>query len=92
VQLFSIMGIRQLLRGTGFSTVSISTEGVNPQEILRHLRGRKTSVRERLDAGCALNAFFEEHRGRRLAKRAINKALSALTLGDSLKILASRSG
>ena len=45
---------------------------------------------KRIDAAYALNAFFEERRGRRAVKRAINRVLSALRLGDSLKISARR--
>jgi len=62
LQLFSIRGLRKLLRRSGFDEVLIDAEGVNPQELLR--RGRVTS-RERIESGYALNAFFEEHRGRR---------------------------
>jgi len=59
----------------------------HPHELLR--RGRVTQ-RERLDSAYALNAFFEEHRGRRFVKRLINRALSITRLGDSLKVFAQR--
>jgi 2-polyprenyl-3-methyl-5-hydroxy-6-metoxy-1,4-benzoquinol methylase len=90
VQLFSIDGLRQLLRAAGFGDIAISAEGVNPHEILQRLRGGKMRAGERIDAAYALNAFLEEHRGRRAVKRAINRLLSALRLGDSLKISARR--
>jgi 2-polyprenyl-3-methyl-5-hydroxy-6-metoxy-1,4-benzoquinol methylase len=88
VQLFSIRGMRELLRRTGFTAISIGAEGVNPQEILQHLRGKRVSAGQRIDAAYSLNAFFEEHRARRFAKRLLNRALSASRLGDSLKIAA----
>jgi len=87
VQLFSIRGLRALLRRTGFGGVTIDAEGVNPHELLR--RGHVTS-RERLDSAYALNAFFEEDRGRRFVKRVVNRALSITRLGDSLKVFARR--
>ncbi len=91
VQLFSIDGLRQLLRAAGFGDIAISAEGVNPHEILQRLRGEKIRAGERIDAAYALNAFFEDRRGRRAVKRTINRVLSALRLGDSLKISARRS-
>lgn len=87
VQLFSIRGLRELLRRTGFAAVTIDAEGVNPHELLH--RGRVTA-KERLDSGYALIAFFEERRGRRLVKRVLNRTLSLARLGDSLKISARR--
>ena len=88
VQLFSIDGLRRLLRAAGFGDIAIAAEGVNPHEILQRLRGGKMRPGERIDAAYALNAFLEEHRGRRAVKRTINRVLSALRLGDSLKVSA----
>jgi 2-polyprenyl-3-methyl-5-hydroxy-6-metoxy-1,4-benzoquinol methylase len=90
VQLFSVGGLRELLRAAGLGEISIAAEGVNPHEILQRLRGGTMRAGERIDAAYALNAFFEERRGRRAVKRAINRVLSALRLGDSLKISARR--
>lgn len=90
VQLFSIRGLRQLLRGAGFDDVSIRALGVNPQEILHAWRGRKTSAGERVGSAYALNAFFEDRPVRRAVKQGINGVLSALHLGDSLKVAARR--
>jgi 2-polyprenyl-3-methyl-5-hydroxy-6-metoxy-1,4-benzoquinol methylase len=88
VQLFSINGLTELLRHTGFGTVSISAQSVNPQEIIQHLRGGKMSAGQRIDSAHALNAFFEERWSRRMVKRGINRLLSVLRLGDSLKVSA----
>lgn len=87
VQLFSIRGLRELLRRSGFVEVVIGAEGVNPHELLQ--RGRVTS-KERIDSGYALNAFFEERPGRRFVKRVLNRALSLARLGDTLKVSARR--
>ena len=88
VQLFSIRGVRELFRRAGFASVSILAEGTNPQEIWQHWRGREVSSARRIDSAYALNAFLEQHRGRRAVKRAANRVLSMLRLGDSLKIAA----
>ena len=89
VQLFSIGGLRQLLGETGFGDVVIAAEGVNPREILH--RGN-VGPRERVEGAYALNAFFEEGPARRAVKRALNRVLAALRLGDSLKVTARRLG
>jgi len=90
VQLFSIDGLRQLLGAAGFGDITIAAEGVNPQEILHGLRGERMKSQERLGSAYALNAFFEERPGRRAVKRAVNRVLSSLRLGDSLKVTARR--
>jgi len=91
VQLFSIMGLRELLHRTGFVDVSMKSEGLNPHELAQHIRGKRISAGQRIEAACAINAYFEEQRGRRVIKRAVNRALSALRLGDSLKVSARKS-
>jgi SAM-dependent methyltransferase len=90
VQLFSVSGIRELLERTGFQVLSVRAEGVNPQELIQHLRGGNTSTEQRIDAAYALNAFFEERPYRRIIKAVINRPLSMFQLGDSLKIAAIR--
>jgi len=88
IQLFSRGGIRALLQRTGFVRVSVAAEGVNPGEILQHLRGQRVSAGQRINAAYALNAFFEESATRRFVKWAINRVLSVSRLGDSLKVKA----
>jgi len=90
VQLFSVRGLQQLLRGSGFDEIQVSPEGVNPREILEHLRGKQTSIRQRIDGAYAINAFLEGKPSRRAFKRAVNRVLSVLRLGDSLKVSAKR--
>ena len=91
MQLFSIGGLRELLHRTGFVDVSMKSEGLNPHELAQHIRGKNVSAGERIEAACAINAYFEEQRGRRIIKRAVNRALSAFHLGDSLKVSARKS-
>ena len=86
VQLFSIRGVRALLGRSGFEILSLAAEGANPREIVQRLRGGRMSPAQRMDAAYAVNAFFEEGRGRRAVKRALNGVLSLLRLGDSLKV------
>lgn len=88
VQLFSISGLQKLLRASGFQTVAVAAEGLNPQEILDSLRRRRTSRRQRIASGHAINAFFLEGTSRRAVKRTVNRILTMLRLGDSLKISA----
>ena len=90
VQLFSVRGIRELFKRSGFTPLFVAAEGVNPQELIHRLRGGKTSPEQRIEAAYALNAFFEERPVRRAMKGAVNGVLSALQLGDSLKIWALR--
>lgn len=90
VQLFSIRGLRELVQSTGFDDVSISAQGVNPREILQCWRGGEVGVRQRIELAYSLNAFFEDGPVRRAVKRGINAVLSALRLGDSLKVFARR--
>jgi SAM-dependent methyltransferase len=88
VQLFSAAGVRQLLRDAGFERVSVSAEGANAYEIVRHLCRGRIAPRSRVGTAYAMNAFLEAKPGRRAVKRAINGVLSALRLGDSLKVSA----
>ncbi|MEA2337550.1 MAG: hypothetical protein QOE82_1557 [Thermoanaerobaculia bacterium] len=86
VQLFSIRGMRTLLRDCGFAKISIAAEGLNPLEIADHLRRRTTKPFDRVSSSYAINEFLLERPSRRFIKRSLNRLLSALRLGDSLKI------
>ena len=90
VQLFSIRGLRQLLEATGFEDVSISAQGFNPREVWQSWRGNEVGIKQRIELAYGLNAFFEEDPLRRAVKRSLNGMLSALRLGDSLKVFARR--
>jgi len=90
VQLFSVGGLRALLRAAGFRDVRIAAESVNPREILDGLRGHRVGGHERVESGYAINAFLSASPWRRALKRAANGMLSRFRLGDSLKIAARR--
>ena len=89
VQLFSVRGIRQLLARHGFQA-QVATEGTNPQELLNAIRSRPVSSTERVETAYAVNAYFEGRPMRRAVKRSVNRTLSLLRLGDSLKVRAIR--
>ena len=88
VQLFSIRGLRTLLRESGFRDVAIAAESVNPREIADRIRGRRVGGHERVESGYALGEFLSARPSRRAFKRAANRTLALLRLGDSLKITA----
>jgi SAM-dependent methyltransferase len=89
IQLFSLRGIRTLLARAAFHPQRIDTHGINPHEILQHFRRRNPPAGfDRVTSSYELNAFFSERPTRRAIKSAANATLSALRLGDSLKIYA----
>jgi SAM-dependent methyltransferase len=83
-------GIRCALSELGFHDVRIRTEGLNPYEILARLRPKKEIV-NRNQTGFALNNTFSSSPSRRALKTGINHILSALQIGDGLKVYATRS-
>lgn len=90
IQLFSIRGIRTLLRSCGFTRVSISAESLDVPGLLAAFRRRPITSSERIEGAYTVNAFFEDRLARRAAKNAANQILSLLRLGDSLKVSAVR--
>jgi SAM-dependent methyltransferase len=90
--IWSPRGICQALVRSGFVPRRVRTEGLNPSE----LRARVGSPRagmpplSRNDAGLALNEAFSRSRFRRGLKMAINRGLSVLRVGDTLKVWAVR--
>ncbi len=87
---FSVGSLKRILARTGFRIISLKTTGFDPYEVLRVWRGgtsRGTDARERVQA---LRAWCETHPHRRLAKRTLNAALSALRVGDTVRVLAIR--
>ena len=87
LQLFSIAGVRSLLGAAGFRDASVLAEGVNPYELLDRFRGRRV---RRVASGYELISYLSRSRSRRALKRLVNRVLSLLLLGDSLKISAHR--
>jgi SAM-dependent methyltransferase len=95
--IWSPRGIRHALVRSGFVPRGVRTEGLNPSE----LRARVGSSRvgspragipplSRNDAALALNEAFSRSRFRRGLKMAVNWGLSALRVGDTLKVWAVR--
>jgi len=96
IHLFSTKGLKLLLEKSGFKQVKISTQGVNPFEIIHVLRngdstnssGEKTF--DRNQTGFQLNAYLSESPSKKLIKNSVNSLLSLTRLGDSLKIWAQK--
>ena len=80
------------LARVGFKTPRLRAEGFNPAEILAWVRGGQSAAESvnRHESGLALSAALERSRVRRIAKAVVNRVLSALGLGDTLKVWASR--
>ena len=98
LHLFSSSGLRHLLLNQGFQHVRIKTEGVNPIELLRRVRGRNLSANDslqsegtiRVRSSYKLNEALVSSAPRRIVKNFVNGLLRVSQLGDSLKIWAER--
>lgn len=92
LQLFSVTGLRADLERAGFVVRSIATHGVNPYELAAGLRSRhaRPSGRSNTASSYRLNESMSTRRTGAFAKRAINAALAATRLGDTVKIVAER--
>ena len=96
LQLFSVAGIKALLREVGFRQIRFQTTGCNPIEIL-HAMGAKKDAPKALDqrfdrvlTGYQLNESLMKNRSRRAVKDVVNGMLNVSRLGDSLKVFATR--
>lgn len=105
LHLFSVGGIKKLLSEAGFRNVSVSTEGVNPFEIIHALRHRNKSPSnekkqaetksselafDRVDTSYELNLALSKSTSRRAVKNLLNYLLNVTRLGDSIKIRAEK--
>lgn len=105
LHLFSVTGIKKLLMEAGFQNISISTEGVNPFEIIHSFRHRnkpksnenkEAKIQEtentfdRVDTAYELNYALSKSTSRRAIKNLLNSLLSVAQLGDSIKIRAEK--
>jgi 2-polyprenyl-3-methyl-5-hydroxy-6-metoxy-1,4-benzoquinol methylase len=90
--LWTPRALRVALARAGFKTSRLRAEGLNPAEILAWLREGRSGAESvnRYESGLALSAALERSRVRRIAKAVVNRGLSALGLGDTLKVWASR--
>jgi len=103
LHLFSVKGIKKLLAEAGFRNVRVSTQGINPFEIIHTLRNGKVLPAEqseidktaeiafdRNETGYELNAALSASTSRRAVKNLLNRMLDISRLGDSLKIWAEK--
>lgn len=91
LHLFTARGLRILLDDAGLSVLRVRTEGCNPVELIARLKPHGRSVQlNRQAAAVALNQALSSSPGRRTLKRTANAVLSALSLGDGLKLWATK--
>jgi SAM-dependent methyltransferase len=96
LQLFSIRGLKTLLREAGFRDIHVDTTGGNPVEIW-HAMGRAKSAPKTVDqhfdrvlTSYQLNESMMKSRSRRALKSTVNGFLNLSRLGDSMKVFAVR--
>jgi SAM-dependent methyltransferase len=93
LQLLSSAGIRSALSRPGLRTVSLATTGVNPYELATKIRPRRRAGlvdSNRVCESYQLNQTLSTRRVGAAVKRGANTVLSAMRLGDTLKVLAER--
>jgi len=96
LQLFSIAGLKALLRAAGFRDIRVDTTGGNPIEIWHALGGAKEAPKtvdqhfDRVLTSYELNESLMKSRSRRALKDTVNSFLNLSRLGDSMKVFAVR--
>ncbi|MFL6231238.1 MAG: class I SAM-dependent methyltransferase [Pyrinomonadaceae bacterium] len=101
LQLFSLAGLRQLLRAADFGRARLVSRGINPSELLHVLWGARAARgvvegqadftgAERVRAAYRLNEAATKNTATRLSKATINALLGAARLGDSIRISAEK--
>lgn len=93
LQLLSVTGVDAALSRHGLKRVSLATTGVNPYELATKVRWRrqpKPVHGNRVCESYRLNQTLSSSRLGAAAKRGTNAVLSAVRLGDTLKVLAER--
>ena len=96
LQIFSVAGMKALLRDVGFRQIRFQTTGGNPIEILHAMGAKKDAPKasdqrfDRVLTGYQLNESLMKNRSRRVVKDVINGMLNVSRLGDSLKVFAIR--
>ena len=94
LQLFSIAGLKALLRSAGFRGVRVDTTGGNPIEIWHAFGGAKEAPKtvdqhfDRVSTSYELNESLMSSRSRRALKGTVNSFLNLSRLGDSMKVFA----
>jgi SAM-dependent methyltransferase len=96
LQLFSIRGLKALLREAGFRDIHVDTTGGNPVEIWHALSRTKSAPKtvdqhfDRVLTSYQLNESLMKSRSRRALKSTVNSLLNLSRLGDSMKVFAVR--
>jgi SAM-dependent methyltransferase len=90
--LWTVRALRAAVARAGFRVLRVRTDGWNPSEVIAHVRwtGGTSAPVNRQQSGIALSEALARTRSRRAAKAAVNRALTLLRLGDTLKIWAVR--
>lgn len=89
---WTAQGLRSALAASGFLTQEVRTEGLNPSEVLARWAPQRRGAPgvSRNQAGVQLNSALSRTPFRRLLKAGINRILSLLAVGDTLKVRAVR--
>jgi SAM-dependent methyltransferase len=90
--LWTVPALREALGAAGFRVLHIRTEGLNPSELLARLPWRRSVPVDRNHSAFALSEALSRSWTRRMLKRVANAGLSALRLGDTVKVWALRDG
>jgi SAM-dependent methyltransferase len=90
--IWTARALGQVLRAEGFDGQRLRAEGFNPCDIVSRLKPRSGPEPEmnRNRVGVELNEYLSASPVRRALKRSANLVLSALGIGDSLKVKAVR--
>ena len=92
LQLFSVRGLRAVMTRAGLEVNSVSTDGLNPYELVAGLRSGRNRApgASNTETSYRLNASLSTRRTGTLVKRAANAVLSAGRIGNTLKFVAER--
>ena len=91
--LWSAKALRRRLQAAGFRVLRVRFEGLNPAELIARVRSRDEGSREgyhRQNTAVALAESLSGSPLRRAVKSTANAILSAVRLGDTLKVWATR--
>jgi len=94
LQLFSVRGLKKLLRDAGFRQLRVDTTGGNPLEIFHAMGAVPNAPKtvdqhfDRVTTSYRLNESMMKSRSRRALKNTVNSFLNLSRLGDSLKVFA----
>lgn len=96
LHLFSVGGVKSLLKAAGFRQIRVATHAVNPYELLNGLKSKSKASesdtealnKERIQSSYGLNEFLGASRPRQILRNVVNRVLATTRLGDDLKIRA----